>query len=84
MTQLHSNFLDDVGLEERSAALAHVTEAFAEAILSGIESNSFAHAALFAALCELVAIHGEEKMAAFAERLPDRVRAGEFSSGARH
>lgn len=76
--------LNDAGADEQSAALAFVTEAFAEAILAGIESDSFAHAALFAALRELVATYGEESVACFADRLPGRLRAGEFSSGVRH
>ena len=49
-----------------------------------IESDSFAHAALFAALRELVATYGEDSVASFAERLPGRLRAGEFSTGAKH
>ncbi|GAC1332074.1 MAG: hypothetical protein NVSMB26_11240 [Beijerinckiaceae bacterium] len=65
-------------------ALAFVTEAFAEAILAGVESDSFAHAAVFAALQELVATYGEEPVIAFAERLPARVRSGEFSAAIRH
>jgi hypothetical protein len=72
------------GSDQRQAALAYVAEAFAEAILAGIESDSFAHAALSAALHELVATFGEEEVAAFAERLPKRLRNGEFSMGARH
>lgn len=84
MKQLRSSFLDEVGAEQQSAALAYVTEAFAEAILAGIESDSFAHAALAAGLNELVATYGEERVAAFAERLPARLRAGEFSTSARH
>jgi len=70
--------------DERRAALAFVTEAFAEAILSGIESESFAHAALFAALQELVDTYGEDAVAAFASRLPDRIAAGEFTVAAKH
>ncbi len=84
MTQFHSFSPDDARAEQQRAALAYVTEAFAEAILAGIESDSFAHAALFAALRELVAAHGEEKMAAFAESLPARLRAGEFSCASKH
>jgi hypothetical protein len=85
MMQILSNSLEDAaGSEERQAALAFVTEAFAEAILAGIESDSFAHAALFAALRELVASYGEETVATFAQQLPARLRAGEFSSGAKH
>ena len=76
--------LDDAVSEQQLAALAYVTEAHAEAILAGIESASFAHAALSAALRELVATHGEERVASFAEGLPARVRDGEFSCGAKH
>jgi hypothetical protein len=85
MTHISSTSIDDqIGAEEQQAALAFVTEAFAEAILAGIESDSFAHAALFAALRELVATYGEDCVAKFAEKLPARLRAGEFSSGAKH
>lgn len=76
--------LCDSGGEQHRAALAYVTEAFAEAILAGIESDSFAHAALSAALRELVATYGEEALAAFAETLPARLRSGEFTTGLRH
>ena len=72
------------GREDRQVALAFVTEAFAEAVLAGIEGECFAHAAMFAALQELVATYGEEPVVAFAERLPARVRSGEFSAASRH
>ena len=84
MTPFHPSTLDETGAEQHRAALVYVTEAFAEAILAGIESDSFAHAALAAALGELVAAHGEESVADFAERLPARLRSGEFSTKARH
>jgi hypothetical protein len=84
MMQLHLSATDDAGSDERRAALAYVSEAFAEAVLAGIESENFAHAALAAALRELVATRGEEDVAAFAEQLPERLRAGEFSLGVRH
>ncbi len=70
--------------EQHLAALDYVTEAFAEAMLAGIESNSFAQAALDAALLEFVATWGEEWAARLAEALPGRIRAGEFSLSARH
>ncbi len=70
---------DPAAAEERRAALAYVTEAFAEAIMDGIEGDCFAPAALFTALQELVQTYGEEAVAVFAERLPERVRHGEFS-----
>ncbi len=84
MTPSYPHTLDDVGAEQQHAALAFVTEAYAEAILAGIASHSFAHAALSAALRELVAVHGEECVAAFVARLPKRLRDGEFSTSLKH
>jgi len=75
---------DPDAAETRREALGYVTEAFAEAILAGIESDSFAHAALFAAFQELVVAYGEEHVAAFAKGLPDRILSGEFSLASRH
>ena len=75
---------DDANREQHRAALDYVTEAFAEAILAGIESDSFAQAALEAALQEFVAAYGEEQAARLAEALPGRIRAGEFTFTARH
>ncbi|MDB5572367.1 MAG: hypothetical protein JWN93_3550 [Hyphomicrobiales bacterium] len=70
--------------EERRAALGYVAEAFAEAILAGIEADCLAQAALSAAFQELVGAHGEEAVAILAESLPERVRNGEFSLYSRH
>lgn len=70
--------------EERREALGYVTEAFAEAILAGVEGSCFAHAALFTALQELVESFGEEQTAEFAQSLPERIRMGEFSIRNKH
>ncbi len=75
---------DPAAAEDRRVALGFVTEAFAEAILAGLESDSFAHAALFAAFQELVSIYGEEAVAHFAEGLGERIRQGEFTIAQRH
>jgi hypothetical protein len=76
--------LEETAADERRAALGYVTEAFAEALLAGIEGDCFAHAALFAAFNELISTYGEEAVAQFAERLPRRIRDGEFSVATRH
>jgi hypothetical protein len=65
--------------DARSAALSYVSEAFALALLDGIDADDFAEAALCAAMCELVAAHGEDSAALVAARLADRAAAGEFS-----
>jgi hypothetical protein len=85
MTENPNPMLEDPSAaDDRRAALNYVTEAFAEALLAGIEGPCFAHAALFTAFQELVSLYGEEVVAKFADRLPERVRLGEFSIGSRH
>jgi hypothetical protein len=69
--------------DARRAALAYVSEAFAEAVLDGIEADAFADAALCAAFRELVATYGEERAAIIADGYAERVRRGEFSLGGR-
>jgi hypothetical protein len=81
---IQASLEDPDSAETRREALGFVTEAFAEAILAGIESDSFAHAALFAAFQELVVAYGEDHVASFARSLPDRIVAGEFSIASRH
>jgi len=66
--------------ESRVAALDYVSEAFAEAVLDGVEVEAFAEAAIATALRELVAAHGEEWVAEIVQAIPERLRAGEFSS----
>ncbi|MFZ1962536.1 MAG: hypothetical protein WAU78_03555 [Roseiarcus sp.] len=65
--------------DARRAALAYVSEAFAEAVLDGIDVDAFADAALRAAFRELVANYGEDRVAAIADGLSERIRRGEFS-----
>jgi hypothetical protein len=74
------NPLEDLAAADaRRAALGYVTEAFALALLDGIDAEAFAEAALCTAMCELVAAHGEDSAALVAARLADRAAAGEFS-----
>ncbi|MDQ0470596.1 hypothetical protein [Labrys wisconsinensis] len=65
--------------DERHAALDHLLQAWEDAILDGIDGACVAHAALFTAFKELVATYGEEQVADFAQKLPERVRNGEFT-----
>jgi hypothetical protein len=66
--------------DDRRVALDYLLQAWEEAILDGIDGDCVANAALFAAFRELVSVYGEEPVARFAERLPHRVRSGEFTS----
>lgn len=65
--------------EQKRAALAYLTEAWDEAVAEGIEPDILAHAALFAALSDLIDTYGEEAVADLTVSLPDRVRRGEFT-----
>ena len=56
--------------EDRQIALEHLAEAWNSAENEGIEPESMAHAALFAALATLVSDYGEEAVAELVAALP--------------
>ena len=65
--------------EKKRVALSYLAEAWDEAIAEGVDSEILAHAALFTALSDLIATYGEDAVAGLAERLPERIRASEFT-----
>lgn len=65
--------------KEKQAALRYILEAWEEAIYDGIDPDCIATAAIFAAMSEMIATYGEEPVAVMCERLPERIRAGEFT-----
>lgn len=65
--------------EKKRVALSYLIDAWDEAIADGVDSDILAHAALFAALSDLVTTYGEDPVADLAERLPERIRASEFT-----
>ena len=69
--------------DARLNALDYVTDAFAEAVLDGVDVEMIAEAAISTALRELVAAYGEERVAGLMGQFPERVREGEFSSRVR-
>jgi hypothetical protein len=73
------NSNDSLYADQRRAAYSYVSEAFAEGRYDGIDGDCLAHAALFAAFVELVMTYGEDAVGKFAERLPERIKAGEYS-----
>ena len=75
-----TNFPD----QDRHAALGFVNEAFAEAIMAGVDAESFAAAAIFTGMQELVASLGEQAVTDFVTKLVERVQAGEFSIEPKH
>jgi predicted YcjX-like family ATPase len=65
--------------EEKQLALQFLLDAWEEAAYEGVDRDCIATAAIFAALSELITTYGEEPVAVMCERLPERVRAGEFT-----
>jgi hypothetical protein len=65
--------------EKKRVALAYLGEAWDGAIAEGVDSEILAHAALFTALCDLIATYGEEPVAELATSLPRRIREREFT-----
>ena len=65
--------------EKKRLALAYLSEAWDGAIAEGVDSEILAHAALFTALCDLIATYGEEPVAELAKTLPKRIRELEFT-----
>jgi hypothetical protein len=65
--------------DERILAISHVEEAFNEGELNGISPDAMAQAAIFAALCEMVALYGEAETASFCETLASNVKNGHYS-----
>ncbi len=67
--------------EEKQAALRYILDAWEEAVYDGLDPDCLATAAIFAALSDMIATYGEEPVAVMCERLPDRIRNGEFTVG---
>lgn len=67
--------------EAKQMALRYILEAWEEAIYEGVDPDAIATAAIFAALSDMIATYGEESVATMCERLPERIRSGEFTVG---
>jgi predicted YcjX-like family ATPase len=65
--------------EAKHLALRYILDAWEEAVYEGLDPDCIATAAIFAALSDMVATYGEEPVATMCERLPERIRTGEFS-----
>ncbi len=70
--------------EAKQMALRYILEAWEEAIYDGLDPDAIATAAIFAALSDMIATYGEEPVAVMCERLPERIRSGEFTVGKTH
>lgn len=68
-----------LSVEEKHVALRYILDAWEEAVYEGIDPDCLATAAIFAALSDMIGTYGEEPVAVMCERLPQRIRAGEFT-----
>lgn len=64
---------------ERQVALEYLADAWNDAEADGIQTDSLAHAALFAALATLVSAYGEDVTAKLVADLPTRIQHGDYS-----
>jgi hypothetical protein len=64
---------------QKEAALGYILDAWEEALIDGIEPETLANAALFAALADLITIYGEDAVAKMASGLSRRISHGEFT-----
>lgn len=65
--------------EKKRAALDLVLDAWSTGLDNGIDGEILAHAALFAALSDMIEIYGEDAVSNLAARLPQRIHDGEFT-----
>ena len=70
---------DKLIAEKKRAALDLVLDAWCLGLEKGIDGEILAHAALFAALSDLIDLYGEDAVATLAARLPQRIHNGEFT-----
>lgn len=65
--------------DERSLALELLLDAWDSALDEGVNADVLATTAIFAALTDMIDLHGEEMAVQMIETLPARIRAGEFT-----
>ncbi len=69
----------EISKEQRQLALEYLAQAWNDAEQDGLDRESIAHAALFAAIATLVRDFGEESTAKIIANLPERIRNGEYT-----
>ncbi len=65
--------------DQKRLALEHLLDAWDTSLEQGVQPEILATTAIFAALTDMVDLHGEEFVAQMAESLPARIRSGEFT-----
>lgn len=65
--------------DQKQIALDLILDAWEAALAQGVQPEILATTAIFAAMTDMVDIHGEEIVAEMTASLPTRLRAGEFT-----
>lgn len=65
--------------QQKKVALSLILDAWERARAHGCSAEAVASTAIYAALTDMVELHGPEPVAQMAETLPGRIRAGEFT-----
>ncbi|MDX2275954.1 MAG: hypothetical protein NW206_10950 [Hyphomonadaceae bacterium] len=64
---------------QKALALDLILDAWDKALSQGVEPEVLASVGIYAAFVDMIDRFGEEAVADFAETLPERIRAGEFT-----
>lgn len=65
--------------EQKRLALDAIVSSWEAALARGVEPELLASTAIFAALTDMVDLHGEEAVAQMCDTLAGRIRSGEFT-----
>jgi hypothetical protein len=65
--------------DAKFVALRYILESWEDAVHDGLDPDCIATAAIFAAHSDMIATYGEEPVICMTERLPERIRTGEFT-----
>lgn len=75
--------MSDLGADEQKAiALDLILNAWDQSLKQGVEPETLASVAIYAALVDMIDHYGAEAVADFCATLPERVRSGEFTLSA--
>jgi hypothetical protein len=65
--------------DQKKRALETIVGAWEQALGQGVSAEVLASTAIFAALTDMIDLHGEDAVAEMCATLAERVRAGEFT-----
>ncbi len=79
MSKLAAHDGDPLLQLRKQEALQYVLDAWDEALSDGVDPYLLANAAIFAALSDMISVHGEDAVGKMTDGLSQRIDLGEFS-----